>query len=247
MPAWHVAAQRLATSSTCFIDIPQSRRLCVHPLCLCATRALSRRARVPLRRTAAVSAPPGCPRGTSPRNGLPRRRPASARGAKAIMGAFWLAMTHERWRAETTCLSPRVVPLTSLPWARALARAAALPPMPRRCSQRGCLALAFHGALTTRGACGQYDPPSSAFRCSGFRYHPDTTMRRPQHCCVSQLPLTTPVQTASKNSKRLAINALERQLVCPDAGRRAVGDGISRRDLPRPVTDHNERPSAQSK
>ena len=89
--------------------------------------------------------------------------------------------------------------------------------------------------------------PSSAFRCSGFRYHPDTTMRRPQHCCVSQLPLTTPVQTASKNSKRLAINAVERQLVCPDAGRRAVGDGISRRDLPRPVTDHNERPSAQSK
>ena len=44
------------------------------------------------------------------------------------------------------------------------------------------------------------------------------------------------------------VNALERQLVCPDAGRRAVGDGISRRDLPRPVTDHNERPtSAQFK
>ena len=74
-------------------------------------------------------------------------------------------------------------------------------------------------------------------------------MRRPQHCCVSQLPLTTPVQTASKNSKRLAINALERQLVCPDAGRRAVGDGISRRDLPRPVTDQQRATycSAQSK
>ena len=158
-PVARVARHRatVATSSTCFIDIPQSPTV-RHPLCLCATRALSRRARVPLRRTAAVSAPPGCPRGTSPRNGLPRRRPASARGAKAIMGAFWLAMTHERWRAETTCLSPRVVPLTSLPWARALARAAALPPMPRRCSQRGCLALAFHGALTTRGACGQYMP-----------------------------------------------------------------------------------------
>ena len=109
--------------------------------------------------------------------------------------------------------------------------------------------LTYHNALPGTGSIRIVlrTTPSSAFRCSGFRYHPDTTMRRPQHCCVSQLPLTTPVQTASKNSKRLAINALERQLVCPDAGRRAVGDGISRRDLPRPVTDHNERPSAQSK
>merc|ERR1711991_898351 len=100
-------------------------------------------------------------------------------------------------------------------------------------------------ATSTNSILTEILTPGSAFKWSGFRYHPDTTMRRPQHCCVSQLPLTTPVQTASKNSKRLAINALERQLVCPDAGRRAVGDGISRRDLPRPVTDHNERPSAQ--
>ena len=70
-----------------------------------------------------------------------------------------------------------------------------------------------------------YDPPGSDIRCSGFRYHPDTTMRRPQHCCVSQLPLTTPVN----NSMRLAINALERQLVCPDAGRRGPAVGPSLR------------------